>query len=181
MRSRAALWGAIFIVFSAYFPGKAWAGIDVEPGFKGTLVITTSEGEILLIDEGDSVPSIESGALIEVFDGSFQLQAGEENDEARAACLGQDVKITGQSGIKLTCGEMTGRVEVLTGNATLMDGTTLSEGESHEWSAGATLEQAEPAGEGEPLGFAGDADLDDPDSRSIEITDDQDTPVTASF
>jgi len=156
-------------------PLSAFSAVSVEPGFEGTLVITTPDGEINLYEPGDTLPEIKTGSVIEVFDGSFTLSAG-DGDNVRLACLEHEASSQGGS-VKLSCGESSGTLNVVQGAASITspDGTqtALTEGQSFDITL-EVVEEAAATAEGESLGVeVGDAIPSDVDSTSIDITDNQ--------
>lgn len=56
-------------------PGEGQAMI--EKGFKGTLIITQPNGDIVFLESGDPIPALASGARIEVFEGEFTVTSGD--------------------------------------------------------------------------------------------------------
>ena len=99
----------------------------------GTLRLTTPDGAITTIDQGDTLPSVPSGSIIEVLDGSIDIMAVEGfiqlvvGDSVATVKAGNRVVATvdlgeNESSFKVLIGE----IGISTGNTT----TTLGEGQS---------------------------------------------------
>jgi hypothetical protein len=181
------IWGSLVLfLVSLLVPAMANAAVVVETNFQGTLVITTPEGEINLVEPGDAIPEIKSGSILEVFDGQFKVTTA-EGDSVELSCLENDAAATGAAALVLACGESTGSLKVETGKATVVDPT----GQQIELAAGATheikltvVEEADSTAPGEEIGTSID-DFGDVDSTSIDVADDvsdnQEEPSTASL
>ncbi len=65
--------GAVLFFLCAVFASAGYAAASIDPQFEGTLVITSPDGEINLIEPGDAVPAIVNDSIIEVFDGKFKV------------------------------------------------------------------------------------------------------------
>lgn len=166
----------LLLVSLFLLPLSAFSAVSIESGFEGTLVITTPEGEINLYEPGDALPEIKDGSIVEVFDGSFTLSAG-ANDNVRLACLEHEVLAQGGSA-KLSCGESTGSLNVLQGSVSVTDPegtqTTLNEGQSYDITL-EVVEEAEATAEGRALGLevANDAIPADVDPTGIDIAEER--------
>lgn len=161
-----------FLAFSAS-PG--FAAVSVDPQFEGTLVITSPDGEINLIEPGDAVPAIANESIIEVFDGKFKVTTS-EGDKISVSCLEHETVLSGAASLTLSCGENSGKIVVETGVVTLTDDegktVTLNPGDTYDIQM-PVLSEAAPTAEGEELGLPADETEGDPDSRNIEIQDSQ--------
>jgi len=148
------------------------AAVTVDPGFQGTLVITTPEGEINLVEPGDAIPEIQSGSILEVFDGEFRVTLG-EGDEIELSCLENDASASGSASVVLSCGESNGMLKVESGSVTLIDPAgeqiDLAAGSTHEIVLTA-IEEAPATAEGDQRGRALEA-IEDVDSTAIDLQD----------
>ncbi len=160
------------------FSASGYAAVTIDGQFEGTLVITSPDGEINLIEPGDAIPTIANDSIVEVFDGKFKLTAV-EGDKVSISCLEHEGAIAAAASVTLSCGESSGQLKVEAGTVSMMD----DEGKPVEVKAGETydikmpaLQEAAPAtAEGQELGLpATDAAVDvNPDSRNIQIQDNQ--------
>lgn len=173
----------LLTVFSAFFlltfmtAGRVSAAVVVGDDFQGTLVVTSPDGEIELVDAGDAVPQISSGSLVEIFDGIFSLKT-EGSDSVEAACLGYIAAVGSGGSVTLSCGEESGLLNVLAGLIKVTDENgnivELKAGESMQLILSGSPLAAPTAdrGEGRGRGLGGGDDSDD-DSTNIDDDDDQ--------
>jgi len=179
MTTQKFLFGVIFLW--TVLPASLFAKITLDPDFKGTVVITSPDGELILLEPGDEVPDIVPGSTVEVFDGSATLHT-EANDSIQASCLGNDFAVAAGDAASLSCGEETGSLKAIKGaiEATDPDGKTfeIAEGVEHAIkSRPGEPKKAPPAAAGEPPGgppaegALGETDV--PDSRSLEASPSQ--------
>ena len=155
--------------------GSAIAGVTISPDFQGMLVITDQNGEVTILEAGDAVPPVSSGATLEVFDGNFTATA-DNNDVVLLTCLQHDVSVGAGAQVALSCQEESGLVEVLKGNVKLTDNL----GNEHDLVEGTkypiellTEETAPPTGAAEEGGLRSGGDLADApvvDSRSLQAS-----------
>jgi len=148
----------------------ALAKITIDPGFEGTLVITTPEGDIQLVEPGEPMPEIASGSVIEVFDGTFTLTT-EPGDSVEVSCLEHDASVSNGASLALTCGENSGLVKVLLKAVILTD----IEGQQFDLAEGAEYQiKVEDIGDEAPAAAAAEEtgssalDLPTEDSRDIQ-------------
>ena len=124
--------------------------INLDPQFEGTLMITTPAGQIILVNEGDAIPSIPAGSGVEVFKGKANFKSGA--DVLTLACE-NDV-------------EGTGEAKVLTEGVNVIDPT----GDKQPLPSGTvypiSILEAPPTAETVPEG-TGVGDLPPVDSRSV--------------
>lgn len=178
------LLGAVLVSGFLVLPAQpsAIAAIAVDSNFQGTLVITTPEGEINLVEPGDAIPEIKSGSILEVFDGQFRVTTGAD-DSVEVSCLENDASVKGGSVITLSCGESNGSLKVESGSAVVVDPAgkqiELAAGATHEIKVAVT-EEADATAAGEELGTALEDGAGDVDSTNIEVTDNQEQQSTVS-
>lgn len=164
-----------FFLLTFMVTGRASAAVVVGDDFQGTLVVTSPDGEIELVDAGDAVPEISGGSLVEIFDGIFSLKT-EGNDSVDAACLGYVASVGSGGSVSLSCGEESGLLSVLAGLIIVTD----EDGNTFELKAGESMQLlltgsplAAPTadrGEGRGRGLGGNDDSDD-DSTNIDDDD----------
>lgn len=177
--------GALFLFLFTAFSSAGYAAVTVDPQFEGTLVITTPDGEINLIEPGDPIPSIVSDSIIEVFDGKFKVTTG-EGDKISVSCLEHEAALSGAASVTLSCGENSGKLTVDQGTVSLTDdeGKTVSLGAGESYDiVMPVLSEAAPTAEGEELGLPAEDTDNNPDSRNIENqenqnNDNQDQPAS---
>lgn len=172
--------GAVLFFICAAFAPLGFAAVIIDPQFEGTLVITSPDGEINLIEPGDAIPVIVNESIIEVFDGKFKVTTA-EGDTISVSCLEHEAVLNGAASVALVCGESSGKLDVEAGPVSLTDdegkAVTLNSGESFDIQM-PVLSEAAPTAEGEELGLSTEDSNTDPDSRNIEIQDNQDPPVS---
>lgn len=172
--------GVVLFFLCAVFASAGYAAVSIDPQFEGTLVITSPDGEINLIEPGDAVPAIVNESIIEVFDGKFKVTTA-EGDAISVSCLEHEAVLKGVASVTLVCGESSGKLDVEAGPVSLTDdegkAVTLNAGESFDIQM-PVLSEAAPTAEGEELGLPSEDSDTDPDSRNIEIQDNQDSPVS---
>lgn len=161
------------------FASAGYAAVSIDPQFEGTLVITSPDGEINLIEPGDAVPTIVNDSIIEVFDGKFKVTTA-EGDTISVSCLEHEAVLSGVAAVTLVCGESSGKLDVEAGTVSLTDDegkvVTLNTGESFDIQMPA-LSEAAPTADGDGLGFSPDGEV-DPDSGDIDNGDGQDPSVS---
>lgn len=167
--------------FVLLFPRAGFSAVVVDSQFEGTLVITSAEGEINLVEPGDTIPPIANGSILEVFDGKFTVTT-EEGDEITVSCLENEAAVSGAASVVLSCGENSGKISVVKGKASVTDdegkSVTLNEGESYDIQM-PVLSEASPTASGEELGLEFEDDFGtEPDSTSIEAQDSQTPPAS---
>lgn len=173
MKMKALLVALVTGIFLSLASIPGWAGITIKSDFTGTLVITTPEGEIQLIEAGEKIPQIPSGSVVEVFDGAFTITTGPE-DLVHVSCLEHDATVEGGASLTLVCMESDGSAKVLEGTVILIDtlGKEIILGKGAEYLIQLTEspEEALPTAAGEETGFPYDGDMPDVDSRDIETS-----------
>lgn len=171
---------AVLFFLCAVFASAGYSAVSIDPQFEGTLVITSPDGEINLIEPGDAVPTIVNESIVEVFDGKFKVTTA-EGDKISVSCLEHEAVLNGAASVTLSCGENSGKLLVETGSVSLTDdegkSVTLNAGESFDIQM-PVLSEAAPTEEGEELGLSADESDTDPDSRNIQIQDNQDPSVS---
>lgn len=149
--------------------GTVQAQIGVGPNFEGTIMITTPEGKVVMLDAGNKVPAISLQSTLEVFQGkmSIQLEAG---DTASIGCLGQTGSVAGPASVEVECGEKQGKIKVIKGEVNFED-SKVTEGNEKIL----TLEgkQAPATAAGEETGTGTNLGIPPVDSRSIESSPSQ--------
>jgi hypothetical protein len=147
--------------------------------FTGTLVITTSGGDITLLESGESMPKINDGSMLEIFDGQMTVSTGSSNN-VMASCLEHIADLSNGASVTIQCGETEGSITVNLGPVNMTDPngtkTPLVVGETYP----ITLEDlplapatAQGQGQGNPVG-----NPPNPSSRAIEVTNNLDLPVS---
>lgn len=128
--------------------------IAIDPNFKGAVIVSLPDGDILLLEPGDPIPDIPAGSVIEVFDGEMSVSAA--------------------NGIRLACGAESCDVTVTLASVKILDDQgntqTLNTGESIKLSQSglaAKAKEAPPTSEIDPTGGTPVEDIAEPDSRNI--------------
>ncbi len=131
------------------------AAITIDPDFTGTLILTSPDGEVTLIEAGDKVPEIPPKSTVEVFDGNFTLHTA-PGDQVQVGCFGEGHSVGGGSSAGLSCGENSGLLK--------LDGKEIP-------IAGVQAPaEAAPTAASNPTGVPSDQDAPTPDSRSIQAS-----------
>ncbi len=153
---------------------NAYAKITIDPGFTGTILVTTPTGAVMLVDSANEVPEIPSGSVLDAIDSSFVVKT-EGGDSVSVGCLGNTVNVAGGGSAGITCSSEGGKVKALKGDIQVVDssGKTLTVPEGTEQILEVSLLAAAPAtadipsAGGTPAGgdLAGGPEV---DSRSIE-------------
>ena len=186
MKKNTAFGFSLFLLFLFLLTSRSYAKVILQPDFEGTVLITSSSGEITLIEPGQPIPEIPSGSTIEVFRGHLTV-AADGPDTIKVACLGhQGIASGGGASVGLSCGENSGAFKMLKGSGSAIDPSgkeqALEEGKEYPIkvsSAGETQGQGEaPAtAAGEPTGGppagGGLGEAPPIDSRSIESSPSQ--------
>lgn len=159
-----------FLFALTFSASQGFAEITLEP-LKGSLVITSPDGTVKLLDFGETVPAISSKSVIEVFDGQMRIVVTGE-DSVTWACGGNTGAIGGGSSAAISCGESSGTLEVLEGELTYTD----SDGATQTAKAGETItlkivpQTAPPAAADDEEGGDNENNNEAPDSRSVEAS-----------
>lgn len=161
------------ICFCLALSPQAFAKINLDSGFKGTVVVTQPDGELVLLEPGDEIPEIPSGSTIEVIDGTVSISS-EEGDEVEVACLDHSASASGAGSLTLNCAEDSGALKVVQGQVTVTDPegtqTTLEAGKEFAFQRAAEAKTPEPtAATTNDSATAPEADS-EPDTRSLEAS-----------
>ncbi len=173
MKSMKKLTKILTAVGLACFSGALTCGaIQVQPDFQGTLLITFPDGNVQFVNAGENLPDIPSGSTVEIFSGQLTVSA-EPGESVTISCLGTSAGVGGGGSASVSCGEDSGSVKALSGNATIADqnGNTSELAEGSEFTIGAPSPgpDAEPTAAGDEPGTPADTGGGpEPDSRSIE-------------
>ena len=159
-------------------PLTAEAKTTINPDFEGTLIITSPEGQITVLQPGDPVPDIPNGATLTVSEGRFTVNTG-SGDSVFVLYQGHSGTVADGTAASLSSaqGPVPATLKVLSGSVAWQN----DEGKKSVLPAGAeypilpqgqTEKEAPPTAAGEPTGFApagGDVGQPPPvDSRSIQ-------------
>ncbi len=160
-----------FVVISMMVLGsQAEAKISVNPDFEGTLMITTPEGKVVMLDAGNPVPEIPSQSTIEGFQGNLMLTL-EPGDSVATGCLGATGSASGPATLSVQCGESEGLVKVIKGTL-VFDKFSVSEGEQKSLPLEKKAE-APPTAAGDELGTPTELGAPAVDSRSLQSSPSQ--------
>ena len=158
----------------------AQAAIALEPDFEGTVIITSPEGEISVIQPGDPIPHIPNGATLTVSEGQFTVKT-DPGDSVSLLYLGHSGVVANGAVANLSSVQDSApaTLKVLNGSVAWQN----DEGKKSVLPVGAqypilpqgqTEKEAPPTGAGEPVGFApigGDVGQPPPvDSRGIQAS-----------
>ena len=169
-----------FIVF-LFFPATAQAKIQIGKDFQGMLVITMphmgtgevkTNGEVIILEPGDTIPDIPSGSTLEVAEGNFTVTA-DAPDNVTISCLNHSSSLGNGASVNLGCGPSSGLVKVLKSSIVLLDEDKkeirLKEGDQYEIIAKAlkTTKDAPATAAGELPGNPVKPDAPPVDSRDL--------------
>lgn len=98
---------------------QAFAKVTV-PEHAGTLVVTFPNGEIKLIDKGETLPDIPTQSKLEILDGTISI-GSEDGDSVIAACLRHEANVAGGASAKVTCTPGASQIEAVNGIVVVMD------------------------------------------------------------
>ena len=161
-----------FLVAAMIFsvPALSQADVTVEKEFKGSILVTSPEGNVQMAEEGDEVPAIVPNSSLEVFDGEMDVQQ-QAGDKVTLACLSHKMLIQDAASAHLVCGETAGKVKAVAGNLTILkpngDTELLLEGKEYDILLPA-LKVAPPTAAGDDLGRPIVDDAPPVDPRSID-------------
>jgi len=164
----------LFMFSFAVCVGTAHAEIRINPDFEGTLVITTPDGNIILLEPGDEIPEILSGSLLEVFDGYFTVET-DPGDSVQILCLGHEISVGDGSSISLSSAEEAGSLSVLAGSVSLVtpagDLVDLNIGDDYQIQLEEDAMGLLPTAKGVPPSFSNADDEATPpvDSRGVDV------------
>lgn len=151
----------------------AYAKVTVQPDFKGTLLVTTPDGNIEMYDEGEAVPEIVANSVIEVFGGKFTV-ATEAGDTVSCGCLDHTMTVGGGASAALTCEEESGGLKALKGSVPLIDSEDkehiVAEGQEYPIKPSPVKPAPPPTEAAEEIGVPAAGELPPVDSRSIETS-----------
>lgn len=174
MKKSTLLIPVLAVVFMFVCSAGLRAAITVDSNFTGTLVLTSPEGDIDLIDAGDDIPSISNNSLIEVFDGNMSM-ATQVGDSAEASCLGYSIGVNNGGSISLKCQEDGGVLTAVIGPVVVTDDAgnvvELQSGESFDLVLSG-LEEAAPTAAREDRRGRGNGGNDDDDGDDADDNDD---------
>ena len=153
----------------------AGAAIVIQPDFQGTLILTSPEGEVNVIEPGDPIPQVPSNSTIEAINGQFTIRT-DEGETVKASCHRSQATAANGGAFSMNCGAEAGVLKALEGSVALLDSsgkqTVLEAGSEYPIPGGEPSEEAPataatvPTG-GLPVG-AGLGEGAPVDSRSIE-------------
>ncbi len=147
--------------------------------FTGTLVITTPDGDITLLESGESIPKIKDGSMLEIFDGQITVSTGSANN-LKLSCLEHTVDLSQGASVTMKCAETEGSVTVNLGPVSLTDPigtkTPLVVGQTYPISL-EELPLAAPTAQGEQQGSSIEGNL-EVDSTSIDVIDNLTQPAS---
>ncbi|MDP3919480.1 MAG: hypothetical protein Q8R76_01555 [Candidatus Omnitrophota bacterium] len=148
--------------------------VDINSDFEGTLVITTPDGEIILVQPGESIPEIAPGSVLEVFDGQFAV-ATAAGDSVVVLHLDHEVTVADGASLEFIGTEDQGNVRVVNGPVTVLTNVgeeiILNTGDEYIIQSQSFLPGLPATAEGRSTGFSPD---DDSIPDSSDIDDDQD-------
>ena len=112
----------LFLSSLVILPNLSYAKATLEAGFKGTISITSPDGKVTLLEPGETIPEIAPNSTLEVFGGSFALNA-QETDNIKLICLNHQASLkgNGENSVTLSCGEDSGLLHVTKGSANVID------------------------------------------------------------
>lgn len=168
MKIKVILWAVLGLSFAV--SGTAHAKISLNEDFEGTLMITTAEGKVVMVDAGNPVPAIESGSTLEAFQGKMTVTL-EKGDQCYVGCLGQTGAVSGPATLGVECGEETGTIHAIKGEV-VFDDAKVAEGKSKTINLSETKQAATTAA-GEEIGTEAEVGIPPVDSRSIETSPNQ--------
>lgn len=161
-------WAVFLFALILGATSNAYAKITIEPGFTGTILVTTPDGAVKLIDPSSEMPEIPSGSVLDAIDSTLVVKT-EAGDSVSVGCLGNSVTASGGASAGITCSSESGKVTALKGDVQVLDAsgntTVVPEGSEKilEVSALAAPATADIAGQGQPAEGAPEVD-----SRSLE-------------
>ena len=153
---------------------SANAKVTFQNDFAGTVMISSPDGKVNVVEPGEPVPEIPPNSTAEVFNGHATFSA-EAADNLKLTCLGHDMTVKTAAQATLRCEESSGLLQVAKGSVNLVDPTgeelIIGEGKEYRFQAEAAKykapTEAAPTAGGAPAG--GDLGAEPPvDSRSIE-------------
>lgn len=164
-----------FLLFAVLFSSilaasQGFAEVILEP-LKGSLVITSPDGTVKLLDFGETVPPVSSSSKIEVFQGQMKISVTGD-DSASWSCGGNSGSVSGGASVTISCSDSSGLLEVTEGELTYTD----TEGVTHTVKAGESADlkvvpqTAPPAAANDESGGDTENNSEDPDSRSVEAS-----------
>lgn len=149
----------------------AYAEVKVESEFEGTLVITSPEGDITLVESGEAVPPVATGSILEVFDGQFTV-ATSPGETVKVVHLEHEITVSDGATVNLVGAESTGVVRVLSGSVELINNlgqkVMLQVGQEYPIQLIKAAPGLPATAAGEPTGFGAADDAPPADSASIE-------------
>ena len=165
-------------LFVFLFQSLSYAQNEVS-NFSGTLVITTSDGDITLIESGESVPKIKDGSVLEIFDGEVTVSTGSGNS-LMVSCLEHVADLSDGASVTMKCAEAEGSVTVNLGPVSLTDPTggktPLVIGQTYPISLEELpIAPATAQGEQQGTSIGGNPDV---DSTNIDVIDNLNQPAS---
>ncbi len=158
-----------FLVISFFFAITcASAEITLEP-VSGSLLITSPDGQVKLLDSDEAAPTVLSGSTIEVFQGQFKVTTG-AGETVNWACGGNSGAVSGGASVSISCGDDSGLLEVLSGDVKYLDASGVEQTAAAGDKKPLVIAQkkAAPAAAGEETGTDPEDEEGEPDPRSIE-------------
>ena len=154
------------------FLSPSYAAITIAQDFEGSIVITYPDGNTEILNQGDAIPQIPSGATVTVLGGKANISTDAQGDQVKCNCLGADFDLGGASSVQLTCGDKSGSLEVLGGQVDALAGgesKKLQPGDKYPILSGDAQASAEPTAAGESLGVTPEGDT-EPNSRDMAVS-----------
>lgn len=135
------------ILMALMIPTAAFSEVKVDSTSKGLFVLTTPDGGVTILEEGDPIPSLSNGSQLEVFDGEATVSTQQTSDSVQLACLENKVQLFEDQTANLSCSENAGKLKAVKGNlnVTLNDGTKVIVKEGEEYNFGDNKTAAETA------------------------------------
>lgn len=117
-----AIKGTLVIGFSLVLvTAPAFAKVSIDPDFKGSLLITGPDGNVSMLEQGESVPgTVSAESVVEVLAGQANISV-DDGEKTTASCLGSQMTLVGACSVNLVCGEKSGVLKVTTGTVTVLD------------------------------------------------------------
>ena len=156
------------------FAQSANAKVTFQNDFAGTVMISSPDGKMNIVEPGEPIPEIPPNSTVEVFNGHATFNA-DAADNLKLTCLGHDMTVKTAAQATLKCEESSGLLQVAKGSVNLVDpagkGLIIGEGKEYRFQAEAAKynapTEAVPTVGGAPAG--GNLGAEPPvDSRSVE-------------
>jgi hypothetical protein len=159
-----------FALGLVFWTNAVEAQINVDKNFEGTIMVTTPEGKVVMLDAGNPVPVISLQSTLEVFQGKMAIKL-EKGDSASVGCLGQTGSVNGPASVEVECGEKKGSIKAVKGEIDF-EGSKIPEGQK-KLIVLDDEKQAPATAAGEETGIGIDQGIPPVDSRSIQTSPSQ--------